>query len=546
MPESVISIGDEAFSGCISLTSITIPSRVNTIGNNVFYNCSGLSSVIIPNDVSNIGSSAFQGCSNLISIIIPENVTSIGSGTFWGCRNLASINIPSSITFIGEYAFYGCSRLSSITIPNAVTAIGNHAFENSGLTSVKIPDGVIAINEYTFSECYSLSSVHLPNNLKMIKRYAFHQCYALNSINIPASVEFIYQDAFTYCGLEKINSQPVTPPFIYNNTFSNYSVPVNVPSGCVDAYKAHDIWQNFTNISDGNLNYQITVTSGKNGSVTFGTNSVTDGSKVFDVKEGNSLTLTITPATGYQVSTLTVNGEDVKSQLSNGMLTISNVTANKTVEVTFELIPGYTESIRMSVPNGDRTAIGYSSSLGLDFTNVQGVKAWIVTGFTDDATVLLSRVKIVPPNTGLYLTSDVAGVEVDVPTTDKDIFYANLLKAAVDEETIQPTETHEGVEYTNFVVGKLTNGEMGFVRVKTARTLGPNKSRLLVPSSYYPVNAPSLSVEFIDETITDIKDCKDEHQQSTDYVFDLQGRKLPVGQAHKGMYIYKGKKYFIK
>ena len=218
----------------------------------------------------------------------------------------------------------------------------------------------------------------------------------------------------------------------------------------------------------------------------------------------------------------------------------SDANFNVTVTATAQ-----TEKIKMAVANGDRTAIGYSSSNGLDFTNVTDVKAWIVSGFTDDATVLLSRVKIVPPNTGLYLTSDVAGVEVDVPTTDKDIYYANLLKAAVTEETIQPTEMIDGVEYTNFVVGKLTNGDMGFVRVKAARTLGPNKSRLLVPSSYYPVNAPSLQVEFVDETATNIKDFKAD-QQPTGHVFDLQGRKLPVDQARKGLYIYKAKKYVIK
>ena len=323
---------------------------------------------------------------------------------------------------------------------------------------------------------------------------------------------------------------------------------MNVPNGSVDAYRAAQGWSNFTNITDGNLNYQITVNVGNNGSVTFGTETVTNGSEVFNVKDGNDAVLTITPATGYQVSTLALNGEDVKSQLTNSVLTIRNMTAKMTVEVTFELIPGYTENIKMTVPNGDRTAIGYSSSLGLDFTGIEDVKAWIVTGFTDDANVLLSRVRIVPPYTGLYLTSNVAGIEVDVPTTDKDIYYANLLKAAVEEETIQPTETHDGVEFTNFVVGKLTSGEMGFVRVKTARTLGPNKSRLLVPSSYYPVAnaAREFNVEFLDDdATTDIKG-KEAVRQTANQLYDLQGRMISVSQARKGIYIYKGKKYVIK
>lgn len=405
------------------------------------------------------------------------------------------------------------------------------------------------IGENAFKGCSNIETLRLPENLQIIRKSAFQNCYSLAALTIPASVEYIYQEAFAGCSaLTQINAQPPTPPFLYNNSFSNFSVLVNVPNGCVDAYKAAQGWSNFTNITDGNLNYQITLNVGNYGSVIYGTETVTNGSEIFNVKDGNDAVLTITPESGYQVSTLTVNGEDVKSQLTNGVLTISNVTANKTVEVTFELIPGYTESIKMSVPSGDRTAIGYSSSLGLDFTGIEDVKAWIVTGFTDDANVLLSRVRIVPPYTGLYLTSNVAGVEVDVPATDKDIYYANLLKAAVEEETIQPTEMHDNVEFTNFVVGKLTSGEMGFVRVKTARTLGPNKSRLLVPSSYYPVAnaAREFNVEFLDDdATTDIKG-KEAVRQTANQLYDLQGRLISVSQARKGIYIYKGKKYVIK
>ena len=426
------------------------------------------------------------------SIVIPEEVT--------------YMNRTRKVTCIGDRAFYDCRDLTFVTIPNSVTNIGDHAFDS---------------------------------------------CTGLTSVTIPNSVTSIGEQAFYYIDLPEVISRIENPFTINKNTFTNntlYNATLYVPAGTVEKYKTTKGWSEFANITDGNLNYQITVNVGNNGSVTYGTETVTNGSEIFNVKDGNDAVLTITPATGYQVSTLTVNGEDVKSQLTNGVLTISNVTANMTVEVTFELIPRYTENIKMTVTNGDRTAIGYSSSVGLDFTGIEDVKAWIVTGFTDDANVLLSRVRIVPPYTGLYLTSNVAGIEVDVPTTDKDIYYANLLKAAVEEETIQPTETHDGVEFTNFVVGKLTSGEMGFVRVKTARTLGPNKSRLLVPSSYYPVAnaAREFNVEFLDDdATTDIKG-KEAVRQTANQLYDLQGRMISVSQARKGIYIYKGKKYVIK
>ena len=73
-----------AFSGCSSLTSITIPNRVMSIGSSAFSGCSSLMSITIPNSVINIGDSVFGGCPSLkiIYYLLPkqfwQNIT-IGS-----------------------------------------------------------------------------------------------------------------------------------------------------------------------------------------------------------------------------------------------------------------------------------------------------------------------------------------------------------------------------------------------------------------------------------------------------------------------------------
>ena len=160
IPESVTSIGYEAFKGCSSLTSITIPNSVTSIGNYAFYDCCSLKSITIPNSVTSIGGFAFADCSSLTSITIPNSVTSIERYAFSGCSSLTSITIPNSVTSIGDRAFRDCSSLTSITIPNSVTSIGEGAFAYcSSLTSITIPNSVTSIGHYAFKDCYNLTSI---------------------------------------------------------------------------------------------------------------------------------------------------------------------------------------------------------------------------------------------------------------------------------------------------------------------------------------------------------------------------------------------------
>ena len=127
IPSSVEGMGYHAFSACSSLTNIVV-SKENKIYdsredcNAIIHSDSntlicGCKNTIIPPSVTEIGEGAFFGCSSLTSISIPPSVTEIGHSAFFGCSNLASISIPSSVTEIGHSAFSGCSNLTSISIP---------------------------------------------------------------------------------------------------------------------------------------------------------------------------------------------------------------------------------------------------------------------------------------------------------------------------------------------------------------------------------------------------------------------------------------------
>ncbi len=111
-------------------TNYTIPNSVTTIGDSAFWGCDSLTSINIPNSVKTIGDLAFLGCKSLTTINIPNSVKTIGNLAFRNCKSLTTINIPNSVKTIGKNAFSGCESLTNINIPNSVTTIENGAFEN--------------------------------------------------------------------------------------------------------------------------------------------------------------------------------------------------------------------------------------------------------------------------------------------------------------------------------------------------------------------------------------------------------------------------------
>ncbi|MCJ7802131.1 MAG: leucine-rich repeat protein, partial [Candidatus Marinimicrobia bacterium] len=269
---SVTSIGENAFYGCTSLTSITIPNSVTTIGNGAFQSCAllatvtfapgslvtkindrmfsyctNLSSISIPASVTSIGDYAFYLCTNLVTISIPALLRSIGAYAFQSCSSLASITIPASVTSIGNSAFLQCTRLTSITIPNSVTSIGNNAFYGcTSLTSITIPasvtsigDGlfysctalttatfatgslVTKINDRMFSDCTNLSSISIPASVTSIGDYAFYLCINLVTISIPALLRSIGVNAFDVCSKLETISIPALVTSIGNRAFQD-------------------------------------------------------------------------------------------------------------------------------------------------------------------------------------------------------------------------------------------------------------------------------------------------------------------------------------
>ena len=241
IPNSVISIGSDAFVGCTSLTSVTIPNSVTSIGGSAFSGCTNLTSITIPDSVTSIGSYAFEDCTSLTSVTIGNSVTSIGGSAFSGCTSLTSITIPDSVTSIGDYAFYECTSLKSVTIPNSVTSIGHNAFYGCYFTSENfVNNSNVEIDGYSrptivdtddkgfciksnmlvkMRPVYAIGEVTIPNSITSIGWSAFYNCRNLTSVTIPNSIESIGDNAFNGCSKLKKIEIPDSVTYIGSKAF---------------------------------------------------------------------------------------------------------------------------------------------------------------------------------------------------------------------------------------------------------------------------------------------------------------------------------------
>jgi uncharacterized repeat protein (TIGR02543 family) len=180
IPSGVTSIGLQAFSRAINLTSVTIPASVTTIGEGAFRLTTALTSVTIPANVTSIGSSAFGGASSLSGVAFSGNTApTIGSDAFLSVASSATAYIKSGATgfttsgsparwnrlavaFIYEGVSFNSNGgtaiatgdyLGSITAPTAPTKPG-YAFvgwteTDGGETTVSFPYAPVALSAIT-------------------------------------------------------------------------------------------------------------------------------------------------------------------------------------------------------------------------------------------------------------------------------------------------------------------------------------------------------------------------------------------------------------
>jgi hypothetical protein len=183
----IVTSTNELLTGC---ANTIIPNTVTSIGENAFCGLTGLTSIDIPESVTSIGTGAFSFCFNLTGdLTIPNSVTTIGSGAFFQCSGFdGTLTIGESVTFIGDYAFRDCSHFSgAVSLATTPPELGNEpgwgcvVFQNFGYPILTVPCGCI--------EAYQNSQWYDPYG--MVGFYEFvEDCTVISEANAVVSTVY--------------------------------------------------------------------------------------------------------------------------------------------------------------------------------------------------------------------------------------------------------------------------------------------------------------------------------------------------------------------
>ena len=552
IPDGVTSIGEAAFSGCSGLTTITIPSSVTTIGSSAFSWCNALTSLTVYREVPvTIDYTVFMNVNGCTLYVPAGSVDAYKAANYWKSLHPTAISKTiQTLDFTGipektygdaayllpETTEEGLPLTWSVTNTDIATVSSNVlTIKDAGATTVTASNEGDGDNE-PFSKSFTLTVNKAP------------------LIITASNTEITYGD--------DIPSYEITCTGFKNN--ESASILTSLPTITCTASNtsnagAYDIILSGASAANYDISYA-------NGILTINKAPLTITAKSYTINQKDDLPEFEVTYDGFKnaetssvLTTLPTITCDATDSETPGVYDITPSGAAATnysisyVKGTLTVNAVESVTIAMRTGSGDaRNLIAYSSKYGLDFSSRPEIKAYIACGYNWKKEVMLVHVNVVPPYTGMVIRTSNSiydGGEYEVPITTEDYYYSNLLVPVVETQTVTPTETIYNVDYTNFSIGTLNGGDIGFVKVPSNWTTH-NKSYLRVPTSLYN-NTPSarelggFGIEFVEgDEATAIQNIKNDALENDGDYYDLQGRK--VKPLSKGIYIHNGKKVFVK
>ena len=275
---NVTSIGNEAFSGCYNLTSVTFPSGLTSIGTNAFYNCDALTSITLPSSLTSIGNNAFNYCDALISVTISGNPT-MGAQAFPDATTLVleprtnNWDDASWTTFYNDYANFkaqGAAKVYKATVADGKVVLTEvkDKIVNAG-TAVVLKTGksnnFVQLNRTTDTSSDTLANeLHAENAPRYIPNWT--------AVNYPDHMGYyrflgdMMPQNEAFLALPPGTDTPQMMPIVEYQPFA-ITLPESFENGSVTCDKT-------------------------------------------EAAEGETVTLTVTPDDGYELETLTVTTVD--------------------------------------------------------------------------------------------------------------------------------------------------------------------------------------------------------------------------------------------
>ncbi len=552
------------FRGCRGLVRLDVykfNTKEVTDMSQLFYECSSLKEIDLKTfkteNVTDM-SYMFRGCSSITNLDLKEfnteNVTDM-SGMFYECSNLTGVDVSSFNTSkVKEmpWMFYGCSKLTQVDVSN---------FNTENVTNMRTAFGncyelrLLDLNNWNtanvenmrsmFFYCVNLSTLKLDNfNTEKVKSMAlmFNNCTSLENLDLSRfevnRVEAL--DSMFYNDHE-LRSVIVGDEWNVRNTTSTNKMF----DGCIKivgeqgtTYVSKHINGLYARIDKEDapgyfrkttleVKPILTLSCTEGGRMEFMDEKISGYTKSFEIDKGADVDVEYAANNGYVIDggPSFSAGAGSKFGYNSHECFVYGMKTDIKISIKFNQT---SEPVTQTIAFAEATLQTFSSTKALDFSDIDGLEAYIASGYSVEANeVVMSKVDKVPAETGLLLVGK-SNTTYEVPFAKTDFVYSNLLVGVNEDESI-----------TN---GYILNGDV-FEAVNGTVMMKAGDAYLNIPSK----EPKQLKMRFVDTSIVSgINEFHTPNNQIQSDWHTLSGTRLNGKPTQKGIYLNNGRKVLVK